>query len=52
MFGRSALLALTVLVTTGIVLLLLRQPRVAALFHQGIPIAQSGGSSSRRSVFS
>jgi hypothetical protein len=37
MFGRSLLLILTVLITTGIVLLILRHPRIAALFHQGIP---------------
>jgi hypothetical protein len=37
MFGRSVLLILTVLVTTGIALLILRHPRVAALFDQGIP---------------
>ena len=37
MFGRSVLLVLTVLVASGIVLLVLRRPRVSALFHQGIP---------------
>jgi hypothetical protein len=37
MFGRSVLLVITVLVASGIVLLVLRHPRVSALFHQGIP---------------
>lgn len=34
---RSSLLILTVLVTAALVLAVLRHPRVAALFHQGIP---------------
>jgi hypothetical protein len=34
---RSILLLLTVLITAAIVLAVLRHPRVAALFHQGIP---------------
>jgi len=37
MSGRSVVLILTVLVAAGIVLLVLRHPRVAALFHEGIP---------------
>jgi len=37
MFSRSLLLALTVLVGAGVVLLGLRHPRVSALFRQGIP---------------
>lgn len=37
MFGRSVVLVLTVVVAAGLVLLVLRHPRVAALFHQGIP---------------
>ena len=37
MLSRSVLLALTVLVGAGIVLLVLRHPRISALFHQGIP---------------
>lgn len=35
MFGRSVLLVLTVLVAAGIVLLVLRHPRVSAAFHAG-----------------
>src|ERR1700730_1503105 len=34
---RTWLLGLTVLVTAGIVMLVLRHPRISALFHQGIP---------------
>jgi hypothetical protein len=37
MFGRSVLLVITVLVASGIVQLVLRHPRVSALFHEGIP---------------
>ena len=37
MFGRSVVLVVTVLVAAGLVLLALRHPRVARLFHQGIP---------------
>jgi hypothetical protein len=37
MSARSIALILIVLASAGIVLLLLRHPRVAALFHQGIP---------------
>lgn len=35
MFGRSVLLVLTVLVAAGIVLLVLRHPRVSAALHAG-----------------
>src|ERR1700681_4233586 len=34
---RTLLLAITVVVTVAVVLLVLRHPRVSALFHQGIP---------------
>jgi hypothetical protein len=34
---RTLLLGLTVLLTAGIVMLVLRHPRISALFHQGIP---------------
>ena len=34
---RTWLLAITVVVTVAVVLLVLRHPRVSALFHQGIP---------------
>src|SRR5437868_13704098 len=37
MTARSILLILFVLVAAGVVLLVLRHPRVSALFHQGIP---------------
>src|ERR1700758_1104903 len=37
MFGRPVILVLTVAVAAGLVLLALRQPRIAALLHQGIP---------------
>jgi hypothetical protein len=37
MFGRSIVLVITVVVAAGLVLLALRQPRIAGLFHQGIP---------------
>jgi hypothetical protein len=37
MLGWTWLLALTVVVAAGVMLLVLRHPRVNALFHQGIP---------------
>jgi hypothetical protein len=37
MLGRSLLLILTMLVAAGVVMRALRNPRVGALFHQGIP---------------
>lgn len=37
MFGRTWLLAVAVLLTVGVVLLILRHPRVSSLFHEGIP---------------